>query len=86
MHHTPCFDNIRIDKSIHQKENGDIMFHERAIPLAYFFTFTCYGTWLHGEKPSSVDRFNNTPGTDFISLNNKRANWVKRECMKSLTY
>ena len=46
-------------------ENGETMLPETAIPIAYFITFNCYGTWLHGEKPTSVDRFNNTPGTDF---------------------
>jgi hypothetical protein len=47
------------------------MLPETAIPLAYFITFTCYGTWLHGEKPTSVDRFNNMPKTDFLSFNSK---------------
>ncbi|KTD79219.1 transposase [Legionella waltersii] len=50
---------------------------EAAIPLAYFITFTCYGTWLHGEKPTSVDRLCNTPGTDFLVQNPKRAQLVK---------
>jgi REP element-mobilizing transposase RayT len=31
-------------------------------PLAYFLTFTCYGTWLHGDERGSVDREHNTPG------------------------
>ena len=22
-----------------------------AAPLAYFLTWTCYGTWLHGDEP-----------------------------------
>ena len=25
-------------------------------PLAYFITFRCYGTWLHGNAQGSVDR------------------------------
>jgi len=54
------------------------MLPETAIPVAYFITFNCYGTWLHGEKSTSVDRFNNTPGTDFLSLNSKRAGLVKK--------
>ena len=32
-------------------------------PLAYFITFTTYGTWLHGRDPGSVDREHNVPGT-----------------------
>ncbi|MCX7116007.1 MAG: transposase [Gammaproteobacteria bacterium] len=54
------------------------MLPEKAIPLAYFITFTCYGTWLHGEKPTSVDRLHNTPGTDFLSFNAKRSQLIKK--------
>jgi REP element-mobilizing transposase RayT len=25
-------------------------------PLAFFITYTCYGTWLHGEEAGSVQR------------------------------
>lgn len=35
-------------------------------PLAYFITFTTYGTWLHGREPGSVDREHNVPGTPFL--------------------
>jgi REP element-mobilizing transposase RayT len=35
-------------------------------PLAYFITFTTYGTWLHGHDPGSVDREHNAPGTPFL--------------------
>ena len=35
-------------------------------PLAYFITFTTYGTWLHGRAPGSVDRDHNVPGTPFL--------------------
>jgi REP element-mobilizing transposase RayT len=31
------------------------------IPLAYFITFSCYGTWLHGDARGSVDREHNGP-------------------------
>lgn len=55
------------------------MLPETAIPLAYFITFTCYGTWLHGEKSTSVDHLNNTPGADFLSVNSKRADLVKKQ-------
>ena len=37
-----------------------------ADPLAYFITFTTYGTWLHGRNPGSVDRGHNVPGTAFV--------------------
>jgi len=32
------------------------------IPLAYFITWTCYGTWLHGRAPGSVDNEHNRFG------------------------
>ena len=35
-------------------------------PLAYFITFTCYGTWLHGDERGSVDDEHNTPGTPVL--------------------
>lgn len=58
------------------------MFQERAIPLAYFITFSCYGTWLHGEKETSVDRFTNTPGTDFLPLSPKRSDLVRKKMVE----
>lgn len=61
------------------------MLPETAIPLAYFITFTCYGTWLHGEKPTSVDRLNNIPGTDFLSFNCKRVRLIKKQ-MSEMPY
>jgi REP element-mobilizing transposase RayT len=35
-------------------------------PLAYFITFTTYGTWVHGRAPGSVDKEHNVPGTPFL--------------------
>ncbi len=35
-------------------------------PLAYFITFTTYGTWLHGNPPGSVDREHNQFGTPVL--------------------
>ena len=46
---------------------GKLMLHEpSAYPLAYLITFTCYGTWLHGEEKGSVDDQHNRPGTPFL--------------------
>src|SRR5262249_52942891 len=36
------------------------------VPLAYFITFTCYGTWLHGDERGSVDDEHNAPGTPVL--------------------
>ncbi|MBA4064709.1 MAG: hypothetical protein C0501_13540 [Isosphaera sp.] len=35
-------------------------------PLAYFITFSTYGTWLHGDAPGSVDRGHNRFGTPWV--------------------
>ncbi len=42
-------------------------------PAGYLITFTCYGTWLHGESPSSVDKQHNNPGDPFLQPNLLRA-------------
>lgn len=38
-------------------------------PLAYFLTFSCYGTHLHGHQAGSVDRDHNLPGTPYLDPN-----------------
>ncbi len=35
-------------------------------PLAYLLTWTCYGTWLHGDERGSVDDDHKTPGEPFL--------------------
>jgi REP element-mobilizing transposase RayT len=46
-------------------------------PLAYFFTFHTYGTWLHGDARGSVDRFHNRYVFPRLSTNTRRYdyNW-----------
>jgi REP element-mobilizing transposase RayT len=39
------------------------------IPLAYLITFRANGTWLHGDRRGSVDRFHNRYGTPRIPPN-----------------
>src|SRR5687767_3160994 len=34
--------------------------------VAYFITFTTYGTWLHGRESGSVDRQHHTFGTPVL--------------------
>ena len=41
-------------------------------PLAYFITFTTYGSWLHGQAPGSVDDQHNQLGTPFLEPNPQR--------------
>ncbi|CAN5608663.1 transposase [soil metagenome] len=48
--------------------------NETGIPLAYLFTFRCYGTWLHGDERGSIDKFNNKHDTPYLPENQ---NWHK---------
>lgn len=41
-------------------------------PLAYFLTWTCKGTWLHGDERRSVDKAHNKPGEPRIDPNMER--------------
>ena len=47
-------------------------FNETRRPLAYFISFRCYGTWLHGDERGSVDRLHNTYGSPFIATDEAR--------------
>lgn len=42
------------------------------MPLAYFLTFSTYGTWLHGSPKGSVDDEHNTYGTPYLERDGKR--------------
>jgi REP element-mobilizing transposase RayT len=48
------------------------MWNDTDIPLAYFVSFRAYGTWLHGDKRGSIDRFNNRYRSPYIPPNE---NW-----------
>lgn len=54
-------------------------------PLAYFITFTTYGTWLHGRDPGSVDRKHNVPGTPWLAPN-ARLMTAREQAMKQEPY
>jgi hypothetical protein len=41
-------------------------------PLADLITFTCYGTWLHGDERGSVDEEHNAFGTPVLSTDLER--------------
>src|SRR5689334_19582045 len=47
-------------------------------PLAYFLTFTTYGTWLHGRDSGSVDSEHNAPGTPFLPSDPQREAFQRR--------
>ena len=41
-------------------------------PIAYLLTWTCYGTWVHGDERGSVDTEHNAPDSPFLSPNPRR--------------
>jgi len=41
-------------------------------PLGYLLTWTCYGTWLHGDERGTVDEDHNTPGAPFLAPDDTR--------------
>jgi REP element-mobilizing transposase RayT len=49
-----------------------IMWNDTDTPLAYFISFRSYGTWLHGDKRGSIDRFHNQYRSPYIPPNE---NW-----------
>jgi len=48
-------------------------FNESGVPLAYFISFRCYGTWLHGDERGSVDRSHNRYGTPLLPPDEQRS-------------
>jgi len=54
--------------------HGDHEFSNERIPLDYFITFRCYGTWLHGTA-GSVDRFHNQYGTPRLMADARRKHY-----------
>ena len=49
--------------------------------LAYFLTFTTYGTWLHGDERGSVDEAHSTYGSPYAPASPDREE-AMREMMK----
>lgn len=58
------------------------MWNDTEIPLAYLFTFRCYGTWLHGDERGAVDRFHRAYQSPFIEPNERWRNYAA-ELLKS---
>jgi REP element-mobilizing transposase RayT len=46
-------------------------YDDNEFPLAYFISFRCYGTWLHGDPRGSMDRKHNVYGTSKIIPNSR---------------
>ncbi len=45
------------------------MWNDTDTPLAYFISFRTYGTWLHGDRRGSIDRFHNRYRSPYIPPN-----------------
>ena len=58
-------------------------FDVREYPLGYLITFRSFGTWLHGDRRGSVNRFHNRFGTPRLPQNE---GWRKynRDALKQL--
>jgi REP element-mobilizing transposase RayT len=42
------------------------LWNDTDAPLAYLISFRSYGTWLHGDKRGSIDRFHNRYGDPYL--------------------
>jgi REP element-mobilizing transposase RayT len=49
-----------------------------ANPRAYFITFTCYGSHLHGDESGSVDRYHNVYGARRVEPDPARFDATKK--------
>jgi REP element-mobilizing transposase RayT len=47
------------------------------IPIAFMITLRAHGTWLHGDRRGSVDRFHNRYGTPRLPANRLRQNYER---------
>src|SRR4026209_1802609 len=57
-----CFVELMLFHSEHAA-----MWNDTDTPLAYFISFRSYGTWLHGDKRGSIDRFHNRYKTPYMA-------------------
>jgi len=47
------------------------MWNDTNTSLAYFISFRTYGTWLHGDKRGSIDRFHNRFRSPYLPPNER---------------
>ena len=48
------------------------MWNDTDLPVGYLITFRCYGTWLHGDERSSIDRFHNRYNSPYLPRSDRR--------------
>jgi len=61
------------------------MWNDTEIPLAHLITFRSYGTWLHGDKRGSVDRFHNQYQAPYLPPNSKRLEYKMSLLSREIT-
>ena len=61
------------------------MWNDTDIPLAHLITFRSYGTWLHGDKRGSVDRFHNQYRAPYLPPNAKQLEYKKSLLSREIT-
>jgi REP element-mobilizing transposase RayT len=61
------------------------MWNDTDTPLAYLISFRSYGTWLHGDKRGSIDRFHNDYRSSYLPPN---AAWQRynRKQLKAIPF
>ncbi|MGI8783339.1 MAG: transposase [Acidobacteriota bacterium] len=64
---------------------NDAYFRSNAQALAYFITFSCYGSRLHGDARGSIDRDHSGYGTPFLPASGIRSG-SERERMQQSDY
>jgi REP element-mobilizing transposase RayT len=62
-------------------QDSTFMWNDTDIPLGYLITFRCYGTWLHGDKRGSIDRFHNQYKSPYLPKSSRR-NEVNQKLLK----
>lgn len=60
------------------------MWNDTDIPLAFLITVRTYGTWLHGDERSSVDRFHNQYKTEFAASDKNREQFISKKLKSEL--
>jgi REP element-mobilizing transposase RayT len=54
------------------------MWNDTELPLGYLITFRSYGTWLHGDKRGSIDRFHNRYKAPYLPSSDRRRDLNRR--------
>ena len=52
-------------------------FKDDHTPVGFLISFRCFGTWLHGDRRGSVDRFHNVYGTPKLGPERARVRYER---------